>query len=198
MTDRYYPRSWSRRGVVRQQSAQEATLAREQANQAVVESVTLPLKEEKGKRQTITLHDGSLVEADLAICAWDLLKEFAKEEPAAFRWLLAQAQGRTVDAEAQCFPDALEKSSFINEDRTIEDVTRAVILNSHTSEIDAPMIGALRLKGAADKAVLEEMQTQLHQDYSEGSARARRTGGWLDQLWEKMQREGRQGGQSID
>ena len=198
MPDRNYQGSRSGRGVVRQPAAQEANPDREQASHAVAEPVEPPLKEEKGTKPTITLHDGSVVDAMQAVCAWDLLKDFPQEEPAAFRWLLAQAQGRTDAAEALYFPEVLEASSFVNEDHTIEDVTRAVILNSHTTKNGAPMMGALLLKSAAYKAVLEEAQAQLHQEMSEGYARSVSPGGWRDQLWEKIQREQGKGGQSID
>jgi hypothetical protein len=189
MPDRDYKRSQSGRGSVWQQAAQEATLAREQDNRAADGSERRTLKEEEATKPTITLQDGSVVEANRAVNKWYLLENFPQEETAAFRTLLTLAQGRSpVDADARHF-EALMSRNFVNEDHTIDPVTRAVLLNSFTTVDCKPMIGALRLKSTADKAVLEEARAQLHQSLSEGYARAVSPGGWFDQLMKKMERE---------
>lgn len=198
MPDRNHRKSRSRHSGDWKQAAQDATLAREQASHAADRSVARTLTEEKGKKPTtITLQDGSVVDTIQAACTWDFLKDFVQEEPAAFQTLLAMAHGRPpAHAEAPQF-EAMESRGFVNEDHTIESVTRAVLLNSLTTADGQPMIAALRLHSKADKAVLEEAQAQLHQNYSEGSARAHSPGGWFDQLMKKIERD-RGKGQALD
>lgn len=189
MPDQDYERSQTGCGGGWQQAAQEATLAREQASRAAEESDSRTLKEEEGTKPTITLQDGSVVEANRAVDTWSLLEKFPQEEPAAFRTLLTLAQGQSpADADARHF-EALLSHTFVSEDHAIDPVTRAVLLNSYTTVDGKPMIGALRLQSATDKAVLEEARAQLHQFLSEGYARAVSPGGWFDQLMKKMERE---------
>jgi hypothetical protein len=189
MPDRNHRKSRSGHGGDWKQAAQDATLAREQASHAADRSVARTLTEVKGKKPTtITLQDGSVVDAEQAACTWNLLKDFPREEPAAFQELLAMAQGRTHHADARHFK-ALKVRFFVSEDHTIESVTRAVLLNSFANLDGSPMIAALRLKSAIDKTVLEKVQAQLHQDCSEAYARSSSPGGWFDQLMKKIERE---------
>jgi hypothetical protein len=197
MPDRNHRKSRSRHGTARQQAAQEATLAREQDSREQAGLERPKLKEEKGKNPTITLQDGSVVDPMKAVCAWDLLKSFPQEEPDAFQALLAMAQGRHTDQSDPRHLEALESRNFVKEDHAIESATRAVLLNSLSTVEGKPMIGALRLHSAADKVVLEDARAQLHQDYSEETARWVSPGGGRDQLWEKIQRK-RGKGPSID
>lgn len=197
MPNRNYRRPRSRQGVVRQPPEQEATLAREQASRAAAGPAMRQLKEEKGTKPTITLQDDSVVEADLAVCIWNSLKEFSREEPAAFLWLLAQAQGRTGEADARHILEALEARGFVNEDRTIDPVTCAVLVNAYTIVDGAPIVAALRFNSASDKAVFEQAQAQLQQNMSEDYARSVSPGGWFDQLMKKRQQD-RGKGQSIE
>lgn len=181
--------AWIGRIVVWQPPAQEGTQAREQASPTEAGSELGKLTEEPSKKPTITLQDGSVVAADQAVTTWQLLKDLPHEEPAGFQWLLAQAQGRTDAAEARHFPASLEASGLVNEDHTLESVTRAVLLNSLTTVDGEPMIAALRVQSRADKAVLDAAWAERHQAYSEGSARLHKPGGFFDQLWDKIQRE---------
>ena len=197
MSDRNYRESRARRGAHQCQSSQETSLTGEQASQPIAGPGTRTLTTKKGMKPTVTLQDGSVVDAEKAVCAWELLKDFPREEPSAFQWLLAQALGRTSDAEARYYPQEQMNPSFVNEDHTIESVTRAVLVNSLSTADGTPMIAALRLNSAADKAVLEEVRAQLHQQNVEGWARAISPGGWFDQMIKNMKRD--QGkGQSID
>jgi hypothetical protein len=181
--------SGSGHGVGRHPSAQDVTLAREQASRSSPGLVGRSLEEEKGKTRRITLQDGASVDADRAVAVWRLLKDLPHEEPEAFQLLLALAQGDPpVDANSRYF-ETLSEFIFVTEDHRIDPLTRAVLVNSYTTAEGEPMIAALRLQSTADQAVLEEAQAQYYQNDSEGSARLHKLGGFLDQLWEKMQRE---------
>lgn len=198
MPERNYRRLWTPGGDAgRRRSAQETFITREQASRTTAEPGSRTLTKEKGTKPTITLQDGFVVDAEQAACAWDLLKDFQYEELPAFRWLLAQAQGRTDDAEAKHFPRKQMNPVFVNEDDTIESVTRAVLLNSLSMADGVPIIAALRFKSPVDKRVFEEVQLQLEQNCSEHSARLFRTGGWFDQMMKKADRK-RGEGRSID
>lgn len=184
MPERNYRKSWAGRDAGRRQSAQEAFSTREQAGRSVAGPEIGTLTKEKCTKSTITLEDSSVVDAVKAVCAWDLLKDFQHEEPALFQSLLALAQGRPADADPRHLK--ILKGLYVNEDRTVESVTRAVLLNSLSMADGTPMVAALRLKSAADRAVFEETQAQVYQNIKESEARAVSPGGWFDQFMKRL------------
>lgn len=172
----------------RQRESREVTPTREQATHAEREPSIGTVTQEKGKQPTITLQDGSVVDAYLAVNEWNRLRDIVQPNAAEFLSLLALAQGRPGDADPRHF-ETLAAFSFLNErDHAIAPLTRAVLLNSFALTNAGPIIVPLRLKSAVDKAVAEETRARLHQEDKEASARAHSPGDFLDQLWDRIQR----------
>ncbi len=187
MPDRKHRRSRSGRTRPHAESVmREATIGRGQVSRQHGVSGTGKMTG-NGTRPTITLKDGSVIEAWLAATVWEQLKDLLREEPPeVFQSLLALAQGREGDANPQHL-GTLAVSLFVNEgDHSIDPVVQSVLLNSYVTADTGPGIAPLRLMSAADKVVAEEALAQLHQQVKEHAARARSPGGFLDTApWKK-------------
>ena len=100
--------------------------------------------------------------------------------------ILTGPMQREVTPDADPRHRKILKGLYVNEDRTVEYVTRAVLLNSLSMADGTPMVAALRLKSAADRAVFEETQAQVYQNIKESEARAVSPGGWFDQFMKRL------------
>src|SRR5205807_5412189 len=126
MAKRESGKSWVRLGTDPQPAAQEATPAREQATHIGEGPDTGRVKESKVERPPITLKDGSVVDAFLAVNEWNRLQRFADQPE--FQSLVALAERRSCDADPGHFKE-LKGELFIRDDHSVDPITCALLLN---------------------------------------------------------------------
>jgi hypothetical protein len=169
--------------------------------------------EEEAKRPTITLQDGSVVDAEKAVLDWELLESMMRPEREVqdrqehfvppkrhelMRSLIALAVGRRGDVDPRHVEElasVLVLDSPIDPATgridplklTLEPETVTVLRNCVTRVDGALRSGALRFNSAADRVIAEKVRAEVHQGQKEAAARACSPGGWAWPLapWNK-------------
>jgi hypothetical protein len=119
------------------------------------------LQEER--RKILPLKNGGQIEAAFGLAGWRSLEHLLEQSPQNFRALLAIAEGRPGDADAQSIAH-LSDSLFLRPDGSLEPGMRDVLLSSHTVTSEGSvLVNPFRLDTSDQAHTLEQIDDTGYQ-----------------------------------